>query len=410
LISEQFEVSAWRDLAGAVEFLRRREATLLIIGAVSDNPYASIGAIERLKSATRAPVLFTPAESSEALAIAALRLLVNEYLPPPVSGTALIEAVRRLAPAATAACGIIGRSQAMVKIKAALRKVASNSCNALITGETGTGKELVAEQIHALSPRCDKPFVAVNCAAIPDSLLESELFGYERGAFTGASRRTDGLMHAAEGGTLFLDEIGDMSLGAQSKILRAIDTSKIRRVGTHVVTPIDVRLIAATHQELDTMSDNGRFRPDLYFRLNVARLDLPPLRERPEDIPLLVHHFLAQFGGHDVRLAEEASSLLQRYRWPGNIRELKNVIQSTLVYLSNTVIHIEDLPEFFLRKASVGGAPGTSERSRILDVLEQTSWNKSRAAESLHWSRMTLYRKMAKYQLGTAATVRKASA
>jgi DNA-binding NtrC family response regulator len=388
----------------------------IVVGQISNDPFVSLELIRTLRKSTRVPVIFAPTQSSEALAIAALRLPVAEYLPQP-DASEIASTVKRLFGNEPCMNGIVGLAARVLKLKKMLPKIAQSHCNVLITGETGTGKELIVEQIYSLGPRCNKPLVAVNCAAMPDSLLESELFGYERGAFTGALRRTDGLLHAAHGGVLFLDEIGDMSLMAQAKLLRAMETGKVQRVGSQVSTQVDIRFVAATHQNLEVMIQDGRFRPDLYFRLNVARVDLPALRERPEDIPLLIRHFLNEAGATSTTLSPEAEALLTSHAWPGNIRELKNVIQATLVYLTDSSIRVSDLPEAFVRVVTADSGPVREERNRLLDVLQQTHWNKSRAAEALLWSRMTLYRKLAKHgmsrcrpEMTPPSNVRKASA
>ena len=410
LKAERFEVFETEECSALPDLLRKCAIGLIIVGRVAGDPLAALDAIRPIRSLSAAPVLFLPASSSESIAIAALRAPVNEYLPPPVDPADVLAAVRRLVARETEPLDIVGTARAVARIKTILPKVANNRCHVLITGETGTGKELVAEHIHSLGPRRSNPFVAVNCAAIPETLLESELFGYERGAFTGAARRTDGLLHAADGGTLLLDEIGDLSLAAQAKILRAIETGRVQRVGAKMTTPVDVRFVTATNQNLESMVEEGRFRADLYFRINVARIDLPPLRERPEDIPLLVRRFLDEAGASATSVSGEAAALLAGFSWPGNIRQLRNVIQATLVYLSGPVIRIEDLPESFVQLATGVPCPAQSERNRLLEVLEKTHWNKSRAADSLQWSRMTLYRKMAKHGIGGKPPRRSASA
>ena len=203
-----------------------------------------------------------------------------------------------------------------------MTRVAASNCTVLITGETGTGKELAAEFIHRQSNRRNKPFVCVNCAAIPDPLLESELFGHARGAFTGADSTRDGLFRSAEGGTVLLDEIGDMSLTAQAKILRVLETKEVSRLGGVERQKVDIRFLAATNQDLESMTERGAFRRDLFYRLNVARVELPPLRDRKEDIPLLVEHYRRQLGGDDLaRISEECMNRIAQYDWPGNIRE-----------------------------------------------------------------------------------------
>jgi two-component system nitrogen regulation response regulator GlnG len=246
-----------------------------------------------------------------------------------------------------AECEIIGYCPAMGEVYKAIGRVAAQDVPILITGESGTGKELVARAIHQHSSRAQKPFLALNCAAIPENLLESELFGHEKGAFTGADRRRIGKFEQCHGGTLFLDEIGDMPLALQAKILRILQEQAFERVGGNETIRTDVRLLAATHRDLKTWSANGKFRPDLYYRLGVFTIHLPPLRERGDDLPLLVHHYLRRFNrelGRAVRqVAPEALEQLRRYSWPGNIRELQSVLKQALLQASGAVL----LPAFF---------------------------------------------------------------
>ncbi len=277
------------------------------------------------------------------------------------------------------------------------RKVAATECTTLLTGETGTGKEAVAEFIHAHSARRARPFVSINCAALPEGLFESELFGFERGAFTGAVRAYPGKLKLAQGGTVLLDEIGELPLPAQAKLLRAIEAREVSRLGGRQSEPIDVRFVAATNQDLESLVAQQRFRADLFFRLNVARIHLPPLRQRPRDIPALFAHYWRAFAPeHAARpLADSALACLLRYHWPGNVRELRNVVEALLIDPPTGPIESRHLP------ATLTGAVEPSadgdERQRILAALFATRWNKCRAAQELHWSRMTLYRKMSKY-------------
>jgi two-component system, NtrC family, response regulator AtoC len=293
----------------------------------------------------------------------------------------------------------------MLAVKAYLPKVAAADCSVLVTGETGTGKERVAEWIHRHSRRSDRPLVTINCAAIPEGLLESELFGYERGAFTGAHAAYAGKLRQAEGGTLLLDEIGDMDQAAQAKILRAIEAREVQSLGGHRAVPLDVRVLAATNQDLDGLMVRNRFRRDLYYRLNVARVHLPPLRERVEDILPLFAHYLAEMNarlGLAVGIpSREAVSWLLDYDWPGNVREIRNVIEALFINPPEGPITLADLPACV--RGRVADGPGRSERDRVLAALFEVNWNKSKAAAVLHWSRMTLYRKMAKHGIGQAA-------
>jgi transcriptional regulator with PAS, ATPase and Fis domain len=298
---------------------------------------------------------------------------------------------------------MIGDSLPTQGIKAYIRKVAATDTNVLVTGETGTGKELVADLIHRHSPRSRRPFIGINCAAIPDNLLESELFGYERGAFTGAHALKEGQLQLADGGTLFFDEIGDMSPYAQAKILRAIEDKGVYRLGGKRRIPIDVRLIAATNQDLEQLVVQDKFRKDLYFRLNVARIHLPPLRERPEDILPLCHHYLGQlnhrFGRRVEGFTDDALAYLMRHDWPGNVRELKNLLEATFVNDLHREISFVDLPEQFRKRFSDAKTSPQDERERLLSALLSTNWNLSKAAQQLRWSRMTLYRKLGKYHI-----------
>ncbi len=298
---------------------------------------------------------------------------------------------------------IIGESTAIRTLREYLPKVAARDCTVLITGETGTGKERIAEAIHYSSPRRNSEMVCINCAALPEGLLESELYGHEKGAFTSAHTRYLGKMKMADGGTLLLDEIGDMSLQCQAKILRALETREISPLGGGGRVPVDIRIIAATNQELLPLIEQNRFRKDLFYRLNVAHLVLPPLRHRKEDIPLLFQHYLnhfnQRFDEHVHGATPDALAALMRYDWPGNIRELRNLIESLFIDPGST-ISCDQLPE---RIQQLGKLTGTAEKERLVAALCATNWNKSRAAQELNWSRMTLYRKLKKHQLSTSA-------
>lgn len=296
---------------------------------------------------------------------------------------------------------LVGSSVAMSEVRKQVMRAAAADSNVLITGESGTGKELVAQMIHARSRRCARSFVAVNCAAVPETLLESELFGYERGAFTGAHNAHEGKLQHATGGTLFLDEVGEMSLMAQAKILRAVDTRIIQRLGSNVDTRVQVRLVAATNQDLERLVDEKRFREDLYYRLNVVRLSLPPLRERLGDIPELIEHLLRDLTAQQRAGARNVEGdlvhRLQEYDWPGNVRELRNVLESILVFSSSRSIGAGDLPADIRRRMQSSRPPFADERTNILSALNSSYWNRNEAAKKLSCSRMTLYRKMEKY-------------
>jgi two-component system response regulator HydG len=298
---------------------------------------------------------------------------------------------------------LIGSSSAMTAVRAYVAKVAQSDAGVLITGATGTGKELVAETIHRASARRSAPFVSVNCAAIPDSLLESELFGYERGAFTGAEEPYPGKLRIADHGTVFLDEIGEMSPLGQAKILRVLESREIFPLGARRTSKIDVRFLAATNQDLESMVQRRAFRQDLYFRLNVGRIYLPALHERPEDIMELFLHFLRRFNAtHGANVQEptpDLSESMLSYEWPGNVRELRNFVEAIFIDPPQGPIRLQDLPESFRRIFAAHRNNEFSEREAILSALARTRWNKKLAARQLRWSRMTLYRKLDKYKI-----------
>ncbi len=325
---------------------------------------------------------------------------------------------------------MVGGSTPMVKVYRAVAKAAMSRETVLISGESGTGKELVAHAIHEKSQWADKPFVAVNCCALTETLLESELFGHVRGSFTGATQNKRGLFEEATGGTLFLDEVGDVSLALQVKLLRAIQEGEIKPVGSNDTRKVDVRIVAATHRDLVKAVQEGRFREDLYYRLKVILIEMPALRERQRDIPDLIHHFMARYskrtGKHLTAISDEAMALLLNYSWPGNIRELENAISRAASMASSNVLYPEDFPDEVanrpVAKASHDGAasgdmptassnfvmPGLQtpetqqsleqlERLHIAKVLQSVNYNKSKAADILGIDRVTLYRKVFKY-------------
>ena len=297
---------------------------------------------------------------------------------------------------------IVGSSLSLEALRARLPLLARSDCSVLVTGETGTGKDCVARALHELGERRRGPLVGINCAALPDTLLDSELFGYERGAFTGAHAAYPGKIALADGGTLFLDEIGDMPLHAQAKLLRVIETREVFPIGALRARHVDVRIVAATHCTLERAVREGRFRADLFYRLNVARITLLPLRERPEDVAPLFDHFAAQLAGPagPLRLTPAAMQRLLRHDWPGNARELRNLVEAAGLGFDGDPLGPDALP---LDDAQ---GEGDGEPGRVLQALEQCNWNRTEAARMLHWSRMTLYRKMKQFHIAPASPVR----
>ena len=305
---------------------------------------------------------------------------------------------------------MVGNSDVMKSVFEVVRRVAPTEASVLITGESGTGKELIARAIHQGGPRCKAPFVAINCAAIPATLLESELFGHVRGAFTGAVRDRAGKFEQADGGTLFLDEVGEMPLELQPKLLRVLQEMEVEPLGGKVRS-VNVRVIAATNQDVETALQEGQFREDLYYRLAVIPVELPPLRERAEDIPLLVRYFLKRFSaGHPVDISEAALKCMSAYRWPGNVRELQNAVERMVVLHQGEPLDVHHLP------AKITSAPSSSrsqivelpvegypleaiEKEVVVQALERNDWNQTRAAAFLQVPRHTLIYRMEKYDI-----------
>ncbi|HZX65450.1 MAG TPA: sigma-54 dependent transcriptional regulator [Myxococcales bacterium] len=316
---------------------------------------------------------------------------------------------RRLGQIDSAGVGIIGASPAMRKVMDLVEKVAPSKASVVITGQSGTGKEMVARAIHQLSPRKDKPFIAINCSAIPAGLMESEMFGHERGAFTGADQRRLGSWELADGGTLFLDEVGEIPIELQAKFLRVLEEERLRRLGGKSEIAVDVRVISATNRDLKEEIKGARFREDLYFRLNVFHIPLAPLKERREDIALLVQHFIDRFsreGGKRVQgVSPQAVKLLQEYAWPGNIRELRNTLERAVILCGPGMIDVEHLPaelatgggESAYLKLPFGLPLREVEKEYILNSLSRLQNNKARTAQALGISEKTLYNKLYRY-------------
>ena len=416
--SLEIEVVRGFNPLNSVRLLQSKRARMVILAPSAIDTALALEVARCLRDTEPSiPLLFITSNSSEDVAIAALRAGINEYIKHPFLCGELSDAVERclrsrfqetsaakgVLPDLTGAERMVGESAAMRQVRVYLAKLASTDSNVLVTGETGTGKELAAELVHRNSPRQGRSFVVINCAAIPDSLFESELFGYERGAFTGAQVASTGRLKAADGGTIFLDEIGDMSSYAQAKILRVIESKEIQRLGGRHDVAVDVRIIAATNQDLERLVREEKFRKDLFFRLNVTRIHLPPLRDRKEDIPGLLEYYMRdmnrRFERRVSRLTEEALEHLLAYDWPGNVRELRNLLEAIFVDHPPSELSLDHLPVEFRARCEKFKALSRDERERLLWALLSTNWNKSKAADKLQWSRMTLYRKMARYHI-----------
>jgi DNA-binding NtrC family response regulator len=402
----------------AIDLIAGRRARVVLL----DLDLPGMSGLETLRAlralATPPEVVVTGPRSLDAIAEAtrfgAFRCVPQPLDVPELSGilrAALERAARPPGSGAPEAPGaappIVGQSPAIRQVLALIRKAAPSHSPVLIQGESGTGKELVARAIHAQSPRALFPLTIVDCGALQDTLLESELFGHERGAFTGAHALKHGLFETAHQGAVFLDEIGEMSPVMQVKVLRALESGEFRRVGGNRLLRADIRVIAATNRDLREEVARGRFREDLYYRLAVIEVSLPPLRERPEDIPLLVEHFLGSsaFGGRPgLRLTAEAMDRLVAHPWPGNIRELRNCIERLCVLVEGDVVTAESLPpRIAATPAPEAAAPGADlpleavERVHILRALERHQWNRRRAAASLGVDVKTLYNKLRRY-------------
>jgi DNA-binding NtrC family response regulator len=307
---------------------------------------------------------------------------------------------------------LVGKSRQMSAVYSAVRQIAPTKAIVLVQGETGTGKDLIAQAIHNNGPRRDAPFVKLNCASIPEALVESELFGHVAGAFTGATHSRQGRFELADGGTLFLDEVGELSLGLQAKLLRVLEQQQFERLGDSRTITVDVRLIAATHRSLESMVEEGSFRQDLYYRLHVVTIDVPPLRSRREDIPLLVDHFMRQAAEANEKpnngITRHAMDLLARYAWPGNVRELKNIVEGMVILSRQGPLDIDDVPghvrsstapEVSEIRIPTGTSMRDVERIVIQETMKTCAFNKEACAKKLGIGLRTLYRKLKEYDL-----------
>jgi len=432
------EVSAVRSGLEAVAAYRKRRADVVITD-LRMVPLDGIEVVRRLRELDpEATVVVVTAHGTVASAVEAMQAGAIDFVEKPFSPEMLRLKVDKAAEIAQerkrarqargraealaedrvrekAPLGLVGESESMHRVREQIRKVAATDATVLVLGESGTGKELVARAIHDASPRREAPFVGVACAALPEGLLESELFGHEKGAFTGAVRRKLGRFELADGGTLFLDEIAEIPPGVQVKLLRALQERRFERVGGEETIEVDVRLVSATHRDLGRLVAEGRFREDLYYRLHVVPIALPPLRERPGDVALLARHFLERLAprlGRPVRgFAPEALSRLERHAWPGNVRELENLVEQALVFAEGELIGEEDLPP--LGEAGAVSLPIPSGDRSLTDILEDLERRlilgayrrargvKAETARLLGIKPSALYYKLEKYGIAT---------
>ncbi len=418
-------VSQAADAARALKKLREDEPDVVLLDLMlPDRP--GIEVLKQVKEERPdVEVVVLTAHGTVDTALAAMKLGANDYLQKPCHLQDLEVALHRAharrqlsAENARLRDGLsrgslgpelIGLDPSFEELRRFLAKVAASDSTVLVRGETGTGKELVARHLHAMSPRRDRPFVVVDCGALQESLLQSELFGHEQGAFTGATKRKHGLFEAADGGTVFLDEIGDVSPAVQAGLLRVLETGSFRHVGGTEEVRVDVRLLAATNRALERLMGEGKFRRDLYFRLNAIHFEIPPLRKRRGDVPVLVQHFVAQHNArHGTRkgVSPAADEVLLRYDWPGNVRELRHVVERALVLAERDLIRPGDLPVELRQSAGLGaGAEPTTltlaavERLQIARVLELVGGHRARAAQLLGISERNLYRRIRDYEL-----------
>ncbi|MEW6738753.1 MAG: sigma-54 dependent transcriptional regulator [Nitrospirota bacterium] len=423
LKSAGYEVISFETGMEALNFLRDNSFDVL----VTDVRLPDIDGIDILRQITRtneAQVIVMTAFGTIKDAVDAMKLGAFDYITKPFSLDEFLllieraldvkrlkdENIRLKKDLSRCYCfpNIIGESEEMKKVFSLVEKVAGSDSTVLILGESGTGKELIATTIHYQSKRKDKPLIKVNCAALPEGLIESEMFGHEKGAFTGAIKRKAGRFELANGGTIFLDEIGNLPLSTQSKLLRVIQERTFERVGGTDTLNVDVRIIAATNRNLEDEVKKGNFREDLYYRLNVIPITLPPLRERKEDMPNLIDFFLSKCANklsRNIRFSVDAMNALLRYDYPGNVRELENIVERCATLATTDIIQKDDLPSFIFEKSddkrhfSLSDVAAEAEKEHIIRILKTTKGNKTRAAEMLGISRKTLWEKMNAYAI-----------
>ncbi|MCF8029204.1 MAG: sigma-54 dependent transcriptional regulator [Desulfobacteraceae bacterium] len=433
LMAEGYDISHAADGAEAVAAVEKQFYDLVLLD-IRMSRMGGIEALQEIKGINPAiPIIIMTAYASVGTAVEALKSGAYDYLTKPLDIDELKILVQKTLRHFQLETenrylkerldhrfdydNIIGQGRAMTRMFETLSLAAPSDATVLILGESGTGKELVANAIHQNSPRKDRPFVKVNCAALPETLLESELFGHEKGAFTGALTRRPGRFRQADTGTIFLDEIAEMSQATQAKILRVLQGQAFEPLGSGQTVQVDIRVIAATNRVLEEAIEKGEFREDLYYRLNVVSVTIPPLRERREDLPLLADHFLKIYAEKNRRIIKgfspRAMDLMMRYQWPGNVRELENAVERAVILARGEVVTLDELPQS-IRALDTGAAEpaadGASvagrslkemEKDMILRTLEQTGGNRTRAADILGISRRTLQLKLKKYDIDT---------
>ncbi|MDI6865841.1 sigma-54-dependent transcriptional regulator [Thermodesulfovibrio yellowstonii] len=422
LEDEGYTTLTAKDAETAIEILDKEEVDLVFLDVWLPK-MSGIEAIKKIKEKDfHIPVIMISGHGNVEVAVQAVKLGAFDFLEKPLSMERIILTAERalqfkslekenikLRSSILKKYELVGNSQAMKKIKSQIEMIARGDSRVLILGESGTGKELVARMIHSLSPRANAPFIEVNCAAIPQELIESELFGHEKGAFTGAIDKKIGKFELANEGTLFLDEIGDMSLLTQAKLLRVIETQKFQRVGGTRDITVNVRIISATNKDLTEEIKKGNFREDLYYRLNVVPVYISPLRERKEDIPELVNYFMDEFsrekGWRRKKISNDAMRILKNYDWPGNVRELKNAVERLMIMIPQETIEALDIEntgiirnrlkeESYFSYTTLREARDAFERDFILKKLKENNWNMTKTAEIIGMERSNLYKKI----------------
>jgi two-component system nitrogen regulation response regulator NtrX len=421
--------------------LAEREAPDLVLLDIKMPGMDGMDVLSRLRATNESlPVVMISGHGTTSTAVEAIKKGAFDFLDKPFESTErllvtisnaleqgrLRDENRSLKKAVEVRHQMIGESGGLQQVMAAVRRAAPTNATVLIQGESGVGKELVARTIHRNSLRSRERFVQVNCAAIPEELIESELFGHEKGSFTGATEKQVGKFEQADRGTIFLDEVGDMSAKTQAKVLRVLQEGEVERLGSARTTKVDVRVIAATNKTLEEEIEKGHFREDLYFRLAVIPIHVPPLRERPEDIPLLVRHYLDYFCRENnlktKRVTQAALDILQRYRWKGNVRELRNTVERLIIMSAGDSIDVADLPGGVRAPSAAAGTPGrnaleaeavkagtlrefkdSSERAFLVSKLRENAWNISKTAEVIDTPRSNLYKKLEQYHISQEA-------